>query len=93
MTIDKLFDFRGLAHNATSIIAAVDGLAGVRIKSCLNFRIRFVLRDFAGPELRIAALAKSDGREGWFHDPEFALLHTIRIRRTFLFQLPMVVAL
>jgi hypothetical protein len=67
----KLIDFRGLAL----ILAVLYGLALVGIKGCLNFRVRFVLRDFAGRELRIAAVADSDGWEGWFYDSEFPLLH------------------
>jgi hypothetical protein len=47
------------------------------IKRRLNFHIRFVLRYFAGAELRIADLADSDGRERRFHDPQFARLHYV----------------
>ena len=75
MTNTRLLDFRRLAHNAKGILAAVEGLANVGIKCRLNFRIHFMLRDFAGLELRITTPADSDGWEGWFHDPEFALLH------------------
>lgn len=91
--MDKLLDFRGIVNSANGILTATDGLADVCIKCCLDFRVRFILRDFAGLELGIAALADSDGREGWLHDPEFALLHTVRITQTFFSRLSVLVAL
>jgi hypothetical protein len=71
----ETFLFRGFAHLANSIL--LYALADVGIKCCLNFRIRFMLRDFAGLELRITALAHSDGWEGWFSIPLRNRIQTI----------------
>jgi hypothetical protein len=67
-----LLAFRGFPHDPQSVLAAVNGLALVGFKLCLNIG---VWARKVGLELGVAPFAYADGRRALLYDPQFALLH------------------
>jgi len=64
--------FDRFAHDPQSILAALKGLAFVRVESCLNIPIL---------ELNVTPFAYANDRRAFLYDPQFSLLHDCSLAR------------
>ena len=72
---NSLLVFRGFAHDSQSVLAAIERLALVGIKGCLEFSFRTIFSGLIGVELRTATLTDPKSTRGAFYDPKMAFRH------------------
>jgi hypothetical protein len=67
--LKQLFTFRRFPYDPQGVLTAVNRLALVSVKRCLDFCLSFWLRQFGRLELRIATFADTDSWNWRFYDP------------------------